>query len=80
MSNGDGPAPFSEVDIEPAPLRLPGQVPPHAGDAGCMIIPSRSLTSSLRTPVLGRSRTNSIDIRDTDDNESPSPANDLIVF
>ncbi|CAF2994363.1 unnamed protein product [Rotaria sp. Silwood2] len=71
--------PLSETDVEPAPLRLPNNGPPHAGDATCIVIPSRSLTSSLRTPNVNRSRTNSID-----DNESEevlnSSTNDLITL
>lgn len=53
--------PLSETDLESAPLRLPAPLPPHAGEAACIVIPSRSLTSSLRTPVIERSRANSID-------------------
>jgi hypothetical protein len=71
--------PLSQTDTEPAPLRLQRDILPHAGDASCMIIPSRSLTSSLRTPSIERSRTNSVN-----DNESEeiinSSANDLNIL
>ena len=41
MSDEELP-PLSETDLEPAPLRLPTVLPPHAGDAACIVIPSRS--------------------------------------
>ena len=41
MSDEESP-PLSETDLEPAPLRLPNHIPPHAGDASCIVIPSRS--------------------------------------
>jgi hypothetical protein len=58
--------PLSETDIEPAPVRLPNNGPPHAGDAACIVIPSRSLTGSLRTPTIDRSRANSTDHHETE--------------
>jgi len=78
MSEEDAP-PLSETDIESAPLRLPANGLPHAGDAACIIIPSRSLTSSLRTPINERSRTNSMDYHGTE-NLTTSLPNDLITF
>jgi hypothetical protein len=60
MADEDSP-PLLGANSETAPLRLPSVGPPHAGDTTCIIIPSRSLTSSLRTPVIDRSRTNSLD-------------------
>ena len=78
MSAEDHP-PFSQTDLEPAPLRLPSQVPPHAGDASCLVIASRSLTSSLRTPTRDRSRASSISIAETD-NITTTSSNDLIVL
>ncbi|CAF1057093.1 unnamed protein product [Rotaria sordida] len=71
--------PLSETDVEPAPLRLPNNGPPHAGDATCIVIPSRSLTSSLRTPNVERSRSNSIDDNETEEVLDPS-TNDLIIL
>lgn len=68
--------PLSETDIEHAPLRLPNTGPPHAGDATCIVIPSRSLTSSLRTPIIDRSRTNSVHDADNEIDVT----NDLINF
>ena len=78
MSEEDLP-PLSETDVEPAPLRLPNNGPPHAGDAACIVIPSRSLTTSLRTPVLERSRSNSTE---TDEGAGMPAAltDDLIVL
>ncbi len=52
-------SPRSQTDIEPAQLRLQCDILPHAGDASFVIIPSRSLTSSLRTSSIGRSQANS---------------------
>lgn len=78
MSDEDSP-PLSETEIEPAPLRLPNSVPPHAGDAACIVIPSRSLTTSLRTPTIERSRANSIDSHQREDLTTSLP-NDLIIF
>ncbi len=78
MSEEDLP-PLSETVTESAPLRLPNNGPPHAGDAVCIIIPSRSLTSSLRTPIIDRSRTNSIDHHETEEIPN-SPTTDLIIF
>jgi hypothetical protein len=78
MSEEEAP-PLSETNIEPAPLRLLTNGPPHAGDATCMIIPSRSLTSSLRTPVIERSRANSTDYHGTESLTTSLP-NDLIIF
>lgn len=72
-------SPLSEDNVEPAPLRLPNNVPPHAGDAACIVIPCRSLTSSLRTPNLERSRANSIDYDETDELVNSSTS-DLIVL
>jgi hypothetical protein len=71
--------PLSETEVEPTPLRLPNNGPPHAGDASCIIIPSRLLTSSLRTPIDGRSRNNSIDYNETEEIPN-SLTNDLIVL
>ncbi|CAF1190088.1 unnamed protein product [Rotaria sordida] len=71
--------PLSETDVEPAPLRLPNNGPLHAGDATCVVIPSRSLTSSLRTPNVERSRSNSIDDNETEEVLDPS-TNDLIIL
>ncbi|CAF1048577.1 unnamed protein product [Rotaria sp. Silwood1] len=71
--------PLSETDVEPAPLRLPNNGPPHAGDATCIVIPSRSLTSSLRTPNVERSRSNSIDDNESEDVLNSS-SNDLITL
>jgi hypothetical protein len=59
MSDEEVP-PLSQTDVEPAPFRLQGNIPSHAGDPACILIPSRSLTSSLRTPPIAKSRTNSI--------------------
>ena len=78
MSDEDSP-PLSETNTEPAPLRLPNNVPPHAGDAACFVIPSRSLTTSLRTPVIERSRANSIDSHVREDLTTSLPA-DLIIL
>jgi hypothetical protein len=78
MSEEDLPS-LSETITEPAPLRLPSNVPPHAGDAACIILPSRSLTSSLRTPVIERSRTNSIDYNGTEDILNCS-TDDLVIL
>ncbi|CAF4485730.1 unnamed protein product [Rotaria sp. Silwood2] len=52
---------LSQTDTEPAPFRLESNILPRVGDAACLIIPSRSLTSSLRTPSMERSRMNSVD-------------------
>jgi hypothetical protein len=71
--------PLSETGIEPAPLRLPNFGPPHAGDAACIVIPSRSLPSSLRTSMIDQSRTNSIDYIETEGVRNSVP-DDLIIF
>lgn len=71
--------PLSETDVEPAPLRLRASGPPHAGDPTCIVIPSRSLTSSMRTPVIGRSRTNSIDTNHSE-TITDSSTDDLITI
>ncbi len=78
MSEEDLP-PLSETGIEPAPLRLPNYGLPHAGDATCIVIPSRSLPPSLRTSMIDQSRTNSIDYIVTEDVRNSLP-NDLIIF
>lgn len=70
---------LSDGDLEPAPIRLPSQGPPHAGDANCMVIPSRQLTSSLRTPRSDRSRRNSSD-EDPSDLMTRSLPDDLIIL
>jgi len=66
MSDEEIPS-LSQTDIEPAPLRLQSNLPPHAGDAACMIIPSRSLASSLHAPPIERSQTDSISGNETED-------------
>ncbi|CAF0724988.1 unnamed protein product [Adineta steineri] len=72
--------PLSETETEPAPIRLRNNgLPPHAGDAACIIIPSRSLTTSLRTPVLDRSRSNSVD-SDEIEQIPDTVTNDLIII
>lgn len=71
--------PLSETEVEPAPLRLPNRGPPHAGDPTCIVIPCRSLTASLRTPILDRSRTNSIDYHENEEILNSSTS-DLIVL
>jgi hypothetical protein len=78
MSEEDAP-PLSETGTEPAPLRIATNGPPHAGDAACIIIPCRSLTTSLRTPVIERSRTNSVDHHITESLTTSLPT-DLISF
>ncbi|CAF1936484.1 unnamed protein product [Rotaria magnacalcarata] len=78
MSDEELP-PLSENEVEPAPVRLPNNGPPHAGDATCIVIPSRSLTSSMRTPVLDRSRHNSIDENEPEEVINSS-TDDLITF
>ncbi|UJR14681.1 hypothetical protein I4U23_001674 [Adineta vaga] len=70
---------LSDAEVEPAPLRLTNNGPPHAGDVACIIIPSRSLTSSLRTPNLGRSRSNSTDGYETED-ISTIVTDDLVIL
>ena len=42
-------SPLSQADIDPAPLHPPNTLPPRAGVADCMLIPSRSLISELLT-------------------------------
>ncbi|CAF4230993.1 unnamed protein product, partial [Adineta steineri] len=72
--------PLSETETEPAPIRLRNNgLPPHAGDAACIIIPSRSLTTSVRTPVLDRSRSNSVD-SDEIEKIPDTVTNDLIII
>lgn len=72
MSDEDSSSPIV-IETEHAPLRLPNPGPPHAGDATCIVIPSRSLTASLRTPIENRSRTNSL-------HDETEVTNDLIIF
>ncbi|CAF3622046.1 unnamed protein product [Rotaria sp. Silwood1] len=72
MSNEQVLSP-SQVDTEPVPFRLESSTLPHTGDATCLIIASRSLTSSLRMPSIERSRTNS-----DDDNQTESIINSSI--
>lgn len=78
MTEEEAP-PLSQTDTEPTPLRITNHIPPHAGVADCIIIPSRSLTSSLRTPVSQRSRTSSFNDNETEEIINGS-INDLSIL
>jgi hypothetical protein len=64
MSEDELPPP-SEDEIQPAPIHAPTVGVPHAGDASCVLIPS-SLSSTIRTTPVNRSRNDSGDINQTD--------------
>ncbi len=78
MSDEEAPL-LSQIDIEPTPLHLQSNIPPHAGVANCIIIRPRSLTSSLRTPTSERSRTNSVNANETEEIINSS-TNDLTIL
>jgi len=78
MSDEEAPS-LSQTDMEPTPLHLESNIPPYPGVANCIIILPRSLTSSLRTPTSERSRTNSVNVNETEEIIN-SPTNDLAIL
>jgi hypothetical protein len=76
MSEEELPPPTEEV-IEPAPVHVTTVGVPHIGDASCVVIPSRSLLTTIRTPPVNRSRSNSVDDNQTNPIQNPT-TNDLI--
>ncbi|CAF0999792.1 unnamed protein product [Rotaria sordida] len=66
-----------QSDTEPASCHLDNNILSDAGNPSCLIISSRSLTSSLRTSSMERSRTNSVDDNQLEEMINSS-VNDLV--